>query len=868
VFASDASVTPEEESASALDQTLALLGESWGVELVSLERGSTQTRWVSRDLPVAALPLLLHEERIDDAHVSLRYARHPLVMAGLGSLLAWPLPGATLWLGASRTHAFDERSHKQLARWGQLVEKLLPPSDDGAVYRRFIAMMAAPAMYLNGEAVFLNRAAETLTGYRADEVATLDAWFERLYEQDAPTVRAMYELDRQHPFGASRVTTLRRKDGTERLVEFASRRDGRHEVWLLYDVTERVASQERFRVLFEQSSTALSLYDELGLIDCNPAAVALLGYTAKADVLHRKPAELSPPTQPGGQSSADKLSRMENIALTQGSHRFDWVYRTVAGSDAQVEVTLTPLTLGSRRVLLAEWHDISERLRYELGLEAARDSALANARARSDFLATMSHEIRTPMNGVIGMTQLLGETALSEQQREYVETVRACGEGLLALINDILDFSRLEAGKVQLESIPFSVREVAEDAVSVVAPQAHGKHLELTCSIASDVPALVWGDPTRLRQVLLNLLSNAVKFTPAGTVEMTVSCARFAGLVHLEFAVKDSGIGIAPEALPRLFSAFSQEDGSTTRRFGGSGLGLVICKGLAQLMQGGLEVESDDAGSTFTVALPLQEHTPPRLAPDFSGHSIAILERRPVSRAALRAQLAPTRITITTPEDGNVGDAEVVLLDQGFEGDVGELAARLTREGRQVGLLRRLGGSSFEEVATAFVLPSPVRESRLHQQLERLFLRRPTVHTAVTGRTRRHFAAHVLVAEDNPVNQRVVRGLLEKLGCSVTMVDNGLQAVEALARGHFELVLMDCQMPELDGFAATQRIRATQLTHVPIVALTAGVMDGDRERCLAAGMDEFLRKPVRIEELERALERWLSPTAAESTRAV
>ncbi|MDP1829585.1 MAG: ATP-binding protein [Archangium sp.] len=843
-----------------MDQTLALLGESLGVELVSLERGSTQTRWVSRDLPAAPLPVIDHQELVDDARSTLRYARHPLTAAGLSSLLALPLPGATLWLGAFRTHAFDERSVKQLARWGQLVEKLLTPAGDSAIYRRFIAMMAAPAMYLNAEAVFLNRAAELLTGYRADEVATLDTWFDRLYEQDAPTVRAMYELDRQHHFGSTRVTTLRRKDGSERLVECAARREGPHEVWLLHDVTERVASQERFRVLFEQSSTALSLYDELGLIDCNPAAVALLGYTAKADVLHRRPAELSPPTQPGGLLSADKLARMENIALTQGSHRFDWVYRTVAGPDARVEVTLTPLTLGARRVLLAEWHDISERLRYEEGLEAARDSALAYARARSDFLATMSHEIRTPMNGVIGMTQLLAETALSEQQREYVDTVRACGEGLLALINDILDFSRLEAGKVQLESIPFSVRELAEDAVSVVAPQAHGKQLELTCRIASDVPAVAWGDPTRLRQVLLNLLANAVKFTAKGAVEMKVTCRPHGATdqVTLEFSVKDSGIGIAPEALPRLFSAFSQEDGSTTRRFGGSGLGLVICKGLTQLMRGGLEVASSPEGSTFTVALPLKVHTQAVVVPDLSGHSIAVLELRPASRAALVAQLAPTGIVVSTPANvSELGEAQVVLVDQGFEGDGAGLAARLAAQGRQVGLLRRLDGSSVEEVGAAFVLPTPVREYRLHQQLERVLFRRPTLSRIVSASAHQSFDARVLVAEDNRVNQRVVRGLLEKLGCAVTIVDNGVQAVDTLGRGGFDLVLMDCQMPELDGFAATKRIRATQLGHVPIIALTAGVMDGDRERCLAAGMDEFLRKPVRIEELERALERWL-----------
>ncbi len=859
MFANDLPLRQEEEHAAPMDQTLALLGESFRVDLVSFERDSGQTRWVSTDLPAARLPVIHHPELINDARTALHHARHPLVTAGLTSLLALPLSGGTLWLGTFRPNAFDERSHKQLARWGQLVDKVLAPEDDTLAYRRFIAMMAAPAMYLNAGRLFLNRAAETLTGYRADEVPTLDVWFERLYEHDAATVRAMYELDRQHHFGTTRVITLRRKDGSERLVEFATRREGVHEMWLLSDVTERVASQERFRVLFEQSSTALSLYDEQGLIDCNPAAVALLGYTARADVLHKQPAELSPLTQPDGLASAAKLARMENIALTQGSHRFDWAYRTVAGPDAQVEVTLTPLTLGMRRVLLAEWHDISERLRYEHGLEIARDSALAYARARSDFLATMSHEIRTPMNGVIGMTQLLAETVLSEQQREYVDTVRACGEGLLALINDILDFSKLEAGKVQLESIPFSVRELAEDAASVVAPQAHCKQLELTCRIAGDVPAVAWGDPTRLRQVLLNLLSNAVKFTVAGAVEMQVTCLPHEtdGNVQLVLSVKDSGIGIAPEALPRLFTAFSQEDGSTTRRFGGSGLGLVICKGLTALMHGALEVESCPSGSTFQVKLPLRVHTAALARPKLTGRKVAVLEHRASSRAALVAQLMATGLVVSTPEDEHgVGDVEVVLVDQGFGGDTGaEIAARLTAQGRQVGLLRRLDGSHVEEEGLAFVLPTPVREYRLNLQLERLLLRRQPVTAGV--REHRQFKAHVLVAEDNRVNQRVVRGLLEKLGCTVTIAGDGVQAVDSVAQGHFDLVLMDCQMPELDGFGATQKIRARQLTHLPIIALTASAMDGDRERCLAAGMDEFLKKPVRLEELERALAQWL-----------
>ncbi len=850
MFATDAQPTTDDASAGVIDQTLALLGDVLGVELVSFEQGVSGRRWVSRDLPATPLPVVKEEQLILDARTTLRYARHPVVTAGVTSLVGVPLDGgATLWVGAMREGSFDARTVRHVAKWGRLLDKQREPTDDGRVYRRFITMMATPAVYIADDRVFINRAAETLIGYRNEEVATLESWFSRLYGADAPTVRAMHEIDRQQRLGTSRVTTLRRKDGTDRMVEFGTRRDGAHEIWLMHDVTERVASQERFRVLFEQSSTALALYDEGGFIDCNPAAVALLGYGTRAEVLHRRPADVSPVMQPCGQSSDEMITRMENIALTQGSHRFDWVYRTIHGDDAQVEVTLTPLNLGQRRVLLAEWHDISERLRYEEGLETARDSALAFARARSDFLATMSHEIRTPMNGVIGMTRLLSETTMTPQQREYVDTVRACGEGLLALINDILDFSRLEAGKVQLERIPFSVREVMEDALAVVAPQAHGKGLELTSRIDVAVPALVWGDPTRLRQVLLNLLSNAVKFTTRGHVELALSChEHLPGDVELSFRVTDTGVGIAAEALPRLFSAFTQEDSSTTRRFGGSGLGLVICKGLTQLMQGTLSVDSSPAGSTFTVQVVLPPHTQAQTRPDLRGHRVAVLEDRPASRASLVSQLEAVGVTLVD----DVAQAEVVLVEQGTQGGEGAaLAAKLVHEGKKVGLLRRLDGSHLEETGASFVLPTPVRENALHRQLARLLLATPVPSSERAEY--RQFKARVLVAEDNPVNQRVVSGLLKKLGCEVELASDGSRAVEAWRQGAFDLVFMDCQMPELDGFEATRRIRATQQKHVPIVALTAGVMEGDRERCLAAGMDAFLSKPVRLEELERAL---------------
>lgn len=845
---------------SALDQLLALVGETFGVELVSFVDQSGETRWVSSDLPPGPLPVCEAHAFVRDATIDPSLSTHPLVRAGLRSFIAHADAHGTLWLASARSAAFHDDLHHRLERWSELARDLaFKTCAEAHAFRRFARSVSQAVVSIHGDRIFLNPAAERLTGFKTDELRTLDDWFRAAYGEAAPSVRALYELDRKQGFDIRRTISFVSRDGTRRMLEFTAGRDGEHELWFLSDVTEHVASEARFRVLFDQSSTALTLSDELGVIDCNPAALALLGYTARAQVLHRSLLEVSPESQPDGRSSATHLAEMERIAREHGSHRFDWFFRTATGEAAKVEVTLTPLELGARRVLLAEMHDISKRLEYEKHLEQARDAALAFGRARSDFLATMSHEIRTPMNGVIGMTQLLLETGLTDQQREYVRTVRSCGEGLLALINDILDFSRLEAGKVQLESIPFSVREVVEDAAAVIAPQAHVKRLELTCTVTSDVPGIVWGDPTRVRQVLINLLSNAVKFTSTGGVQIAVTVVDG----QLRVSVRDSGIGISPEALPRLFSAFSQADASTTRRFGGSGLGLVICRGLTQLMGGTIEVESDGSGSTFSVALPLRLHTQGIAVPNLRGHTVAVLERRPLSRAALLALLEPTGVTVLTPdraEDSRV--AELVLVDQGFDEDDAGLASRLAKEGNLVGLVRRLDGSTLEETAVTFVLSAPVRSHRLYQHLERLLLRTRAFESGPSFATRRQYGARVLVAEDNRVNQRVVRGLLERLGCEVTIVENGAAAVDTIAQRPFDLVFMDCQMPELDGFAATQRIRATQVRHVPIVALTAGVMDGERERCLAAGMDEFLKKPVRLEDLDRALDQWVGVTVA------
>jgi len=730
------------------------------------------------------------------------------------------------------------------------------------------AVIAFPA---SGELEAFNPAAERLFGFQPSAIVG----------RDVTTI--LPQIREASSDGTTVQTLARRSDGAEVPVELAVRPvPGDHRdltVAVVRDISERVEAEERLRASQEQLENMLENADDV-IYRCDPrghftyinsTATRLSGYE-KSDLLGMSYLKLVHPDFRGAAKEFYERQHVEKLVNTY----FEFPIATVDGREIWLGQKVQPIF---ERGALAGYQgvarDVTERRQLRAELELARDAALDSARLKSQFVATMSHEVRTPMNGVIGMIGLLCETGLSREQREIAETVQTSADALLKIINDILDFSKIEAGKLEFERNEFDLADVVEGAVELFAEAARTKRIEIAALVERDVPTRLCGDDTRLHQVLTNLLGNAVKFTESGEVLVTVSVeSEVESSVVIRVAVSDTGIGVKPEVAERLFMPFVQADGSTTRRYGGTGLGLAICKQLVEMMNGAVGVESDPGrGSTFwfTAELEKQDVSRRRPLPLVASARVLIVSDHDMSRRVLAHQVALCgleAVTVSTIEEA------VPMLRRSIAACIVDIhSTDLPAAARDIPMIlttssarRREEFDAYHAAGFEHVLMKPVRQSHLRNFLSRVLdVRRgeitpaPSSLSMAVAPMRR---LRILVAEDNHVNQRVVLSQLESLGHTAVAVGNGIECLDALdrsvehprGRSGYDLVLMDCQMPKMDGYEATARIRERG-SDVPIVAMTASAMSGDREQCLAVGMDDYLTKPFKLAELRAVLAR-------------
>jgi two-component system sensor histidine kinase/response regulator len=655
---------------------------------------------------------------------------------------------------------------------------------------------------------------------------------------------------------------------------------------------ELESSEKRSRQILETSFDAFVGMDSKGIIiDWNVQAESTLGWP-KAEALGRVLCETIIPASCRESYEQNIQQVLTSDAGPARNRRFETTVLRRDGREIPAEITISAIKRDEAYHFAAFARDLTQRKQFEHDLCGAKEAAEAANEAKSTFLATMSHEIRTPMNGILGMTELVLDTDLTTEQRENLGLVRLSAESLLSIINDILDFSKIEAGKLEIEAIPFDLRESLGETMKSLSVRAHQKGLELIYDVQPDVPEALIGDPGRIRQVLINLVGNAIKFTEKGEVFISVEEESHEEAVTcLHFMAKDTGVGIPKDKQEKVFEAFSQADGSMARKYGGTGLGLTICTRLVRLMSGALWVESQPGqGSTFhfTVRLALQDgvaHRSEPLQPEqLRDLHALIVDDNFTNRKVLTGMLTRWGMKPTAVEGGRAAlqalevakstgrPFPLILLDgQMPEMDGFTLAERIKKDPELVGatimMLTSAGhlgdASRCRELGISAYLVKPICQGELLQGICDVLNLSPqkkvplvTRHTLREARNR----ARVLLAEDNAVNQTLAVRLLEKRGYVVSVASNGRQALSAIEKEHFDVVLMDVQMPEMDGLDATMAIREKEKStgeHIPIIAMTAHALKGDEERCLSVGMDAYISKPIRTNELFATIERFL-----------